>query len=136
MSRKPRTGDIIYFDMAADKDGKNRAENARIEGVSTKRNKNHRSKRSSFKINIIILILLGMIGSYIFQAFSTGSESMPNIIKSVFEKEDFTGYRCEGKQHCSQMSSCKEARFYLHNCPNVKVDGNHDGVPCEMQWCR
>lgn len=135
MSRKPRGGDIIYFDIVTDKNGKKRAENARIEGVPTKRNTNPRSKKSSFKFNIIILILLGMVGSYIFQAFSAGSNPIPNTIKSVFEKEDFTGYRCEGKQHCSQMNSCKEARFYLQNCPNVKIDGNHDGVPCEMQWC-
>ncbi len=33
------------------------------------------------------------------------------------------------------MTSCKEARFYLKNCPNVKIDGNNDGVPCESQWC-
>lgn len=50
-------------------------------------------------------------------------------------KEDFSGYRCEGKQHCSQMKSCKEARFYLKNCPNVKIDGDKDGIPCEQQLC-
>ena len=27
------------------------------------------------------------------------------------------------------------ARFYLEHCPNVKIDGNNDGVPCELQWC-
>nr|WP_256386924.1 MULTISPECIES: excalibur calcium-binding domain-containing protein [Microcystis] len=21
------------------------------------------------------------------------------------------------------------------NCPNVKMDGDDDGVPCESQWC-
>jgi hypothetical protein len=40
-------------------------------------------------------------------------------------------FRCEGKQHCSQMTSCDEARFYLRNCPGVKIDGDHDGIPCE-----
>jgi hypothetical protein len=33
------------------------------------------------------------------------------------------------------MSSCQEARFYLANCPNTKMDGDGDGVPCESQWC-
>lgn len=91
MSRKPRTGDIIYFDIVTDKNGKERAENARIEGVSTKRKTNPRSKQSSFKFNIIILILLGMVGSYIFQAFSAGSDPMPNIIKSVLKKKTLLG---------------------------------------------
>lgn len=40
-------------------------------------------------------------------------------------------FRCEGKQHCSQMASCAEARFYLKNCPAVKMDGDGDGIPCE-----
>ncbi|WP_228772759.1 excalibur calcium-binding domain-containing protein [Cupriavidus necator] len=40
-------------------------------------------------------------------------------------------FRCEGKQHCSQMASCAEARFYLKNCPAVRMDGDGDGIPCE-----
>ena len=45
-------------------------------------------------------------------------------------------YRCDGRQHCSQMSSCAEATFFLKNCPNTKMDGDMDGIPCEEQWCR
>ena len=33
------------------------------------------------------------------------------------------------------MTSCAEATYFLRNCPGVKMDGNHDGVPCEQQWC-
>lgn len=44
-------------------------------------------------------------------------------------------YRCDGRTHCSQMTSCDEARFFLRNCPGAKMDGNNDGVPCERQWC-
>lgn len=44
-------------------------------------------------------------------------------------------YRCDGRQHCSQMTSCSEAKFFLQNCPGTKMDGNGDGVPCEQQWC-
>lgn len=44
-------------------------------------------------------------------------------------------FRCDGRTYCSQMTSCEEARFFLQNCPNVKMDGNNDGVPCEKQWC-
>jgi len=45
-------------------------------------------------------------------------------------------YRCDGRTHCSQMTSCAEATYFTRNCPNTKMDGNNDGVPCEMQWCR
>lgn len=44
-------------------------------------------------------------------------------------------YSCDGRQYCSQMSSCEEATFFLENCPNTKMDGNYDGVPCERQHC-
>ena len=43
--------------------------------------------------------------------------------------------KCDGRTMCSQMTSCTEAKYFLANCPGVKMDGNHDGVPCEMQWC-
>jgi endonuclease YncB( thermonuclease family) len=46
------------------------------------------------------------------------------------------GARCDGRQYCSQMTSCQEAKWFLRHCPGVKLDGNRDGVPCEKQWCR
>lgn len=45
-------------------------------------------------------------------------------------------FRCDGRTHCSQMTSCAEATYFLKNCPGTKMDGNNDGVPCEQQWCR
>jgi predicted negative regulator of RcsB-dependent stress response len=44
-------------------------------------------------------------------------------------------FNCDGRTHCSQMHSCEEATYFLQHCPNVKMDGNNDGVPCEQQWC-
>ncbi|RKZ79187.1 MAG: calcium-binding protein [Gammaproteobacteria bacterium] len=43
-------------------------------------------------------------------------------------------FSCDGRQHCSQMSSYKEAVFFINNCPNTKMDGDHDGKPCERQF--
>jgi hypothetical protein len=31
--------------------------------------------------------------------------------------------------------ACAEATFSMRNCPGAKMDLNHDGVPCEWQWC-
>jgi hypothetical protein len=33
------------------------------------------------------------------------------------------------------MTSCEEAKYFLNHCPNTKMDGDRDGVPCEQQWC-
>ncbi|MBA4343347.1 MAG: calcium-binding protein [Methylibium sp.] len=47
-----------------------------------------------------------------------------------------TGFRCDGRQHCRQMKSCEEAKYFLRNCPGVKMDGDRDGFPCELDVCR
>lgn len=44
-------------------------------------------------------------------------------------------FRCDGRTHCSHMTSCEEAKYFVANCPSVKMDGNRDGVPCQKQWC-
>ncbi|MFT7776117.1 excalibur calcium-binding domain-containing protein [Roseateles sp.] len=46
-----------------------------------------------------------------------------------------TGFRCDGRTHCSQMTSCAEATWFINHCPGTQMDGDHDGVPCERQWC-
>ena len=40
-------------------------------------------------------------------------------------------FRCDGRQHCSQMISRAEAEFFIRNCPDTKMDGDRDGIPCE-----
>ena len=40
-------------------------------------------------------------------------------------------FTCDGRQHCSQMTSRAEAEFFIRNCPNTKMDGDRDGIPCE-----
>jgi hypothetical protein len=52
-----------------------------------------------------------------------------------------TTFTCDGRQYCSQMTSCAEAKYFLKNCPGVKMDGSRggegpgDGIPCQRQWC-
>ncbi len=42
-----------------------------------------------------------------------------------------SAFRCDGRQYCSQMKSRAEAEFFVQHCPDVKMDGDNDGVPCE-----
>jgi micrococcal nuclease len=46
-----------------------------------------------------------------------------------------TRFACGGRTHCRHMRSCDEAKYFLKNCPNMKIDGDRDGIPCETQWC-
>ncbi len=57
--------------------------------------------------------------------------------KNVNRKKEVKNnrYTCDGRQHCSQMKSCDEAKYFIRHCPNTKMDGDGDGVPCERQWC-
>jgi hypothetical protein len=51
------------------------------------------------------------------------------------------GRGASGSKRCLQRKTgCGECRrisaeFFLANCPDVKMDGSGDGVPCEKQWC-
>lgn len=56
------------------------------------------------------------------------THTSPAAPKLAPPKESFS---CDGRQYCSQMRSRAEAEYFLKNCPNTKMDGDHDGIPCE-----
>ncbi|MDR0235654.1 excalibur calcium-binding domain-containing protein [Acinetobacter sp.] len=61
----------------------------------------------------------------------TTAANAPTVVAS-----NTSPYRCDGRTHCSQMRSYDEAVFFIRNCPNTQMDGNHDGQPCERQFRR
>jgi hypothetical protein len=67
------------------------------------------------------------------EATTSASELAPLFAAAA--DRNATSFKCDGRVYCSQMTSCAEATYFLQNCPDVKMDGNHDGVPCEKQWC-
>ncbi len=153
MSRKPRIGDIIYFDIEQQTNGKARAINCRIDGVSTKalkRKKHHGYKQIPEPGNRAVLFLT-ILGICVFAYYRLGlntpniptqqykspiNETVParSVPKTKPKTELKPSFKCDGRQHCSQMSSYDEAKFFIKNCPNTKMDGDKDGVPCEKQF--
>ncbi|PLY05226.1 MAG: DNA-binding protein [Arcobacter sp.] len=79
------------------------------------------------KVILLTLILLATSISY-------AEEIKTSFNKYLFAQSQ-PKFKCDGRQYCSQMRSCEEAKFFINNCPNTKMDGNNDGVPCEKQWC-
>lgn len=63
------------------------------------------------------------------------ASSKPAVPRPANPPSQDPGFRCDGRQHCTQMRSCSEAKYFLANCPGVKMDGDGDGIPCEQQWC-
>lgn len=64
-----------------------------------------------------------------------GADRQPAAVPGLPSPSAGSSFRCDSRQYCSQMTSCAEAKYFLANCAATKMDGNRDGVPCEMQWC-
>ncbi len=144
MSRRPRVGDTIIYQIHTDNDGKKRAVNARIEGV-LEVNLHHtqrqvrRNRENNLISKTIYTVMIAGIGFVIYAKYFDDSSpkriattSTPN---HMIEEHNTENYSCKGKVYCSEMSSCEEAKFYLRHCPGTKMDGDGDGIPCESQWC-
>jgi len=95
---------------------------------------------------LLIALVIGVIAWQGWGAYQTrqGKEevlddSEASVTAQLLDQEAASDkrspYRCDGRTHCSEMTSCEEAEFFLANCPGVKMDGGGDGVPCEKQWC-
>lgn len=88
-------------------------------------------------IVIAIVVVLGWYGNYYFkQHLQQQMFVEANNVNAQPLKGNVDTFQCDGRTHCSQMTSCAEATFFIRNCPDTKMDGNNDGVPCEKQWCR
>lgn len=134
MSRKPKQGDFIYFDVEQYK-GKSRATNARIEGVkantSFKVSKGYKPRSSDKLIYVAVIIA---IAAFTFQRLDISqSNQVPQkqLLQNSIKEKYTQQFTCDGRQHCSQMTSRAEAEFFTKHCPNTKMDGDRDGIPCE-----
>ena len=89
---------------------------------------------------LLIYALIAFVGWTYYQNYQ--KNMAPTQVEAGIEPQAFrapaTGiakpaeqFSCDGRQHCSQMRSRGEAEFFLRNCPNTKMDGDRDGIPCE-----
>ena len=67
---------------------------------------------------------------------SVSPKSEASKLAIVQKNDPIADFKCDGRTHCSQMRSYDEAVFFIRNCPNTQMDGNHDGEPCEKQFRR
>ncbi|MEM6230624.1 excalibur calcium-binding domain-containing protein [Shewanella scandinavica] len=110
----------------------------------------HSPRKSSFNTIIPLLIIVAIVifGFKQYQEFNeapaidevpvlTNEDIQPiPMYETKVRTQATPRFQCEaGKTHCSHMSSCAEATFYIQHCPNTQMDGDDDGIPCERQWC-
>lgn len=96
-------------------------------------------------IFIALIAIVGWYGNYYYTKNSNEANLSTDIAEPEIEAEPESEvvsnnsgnrFNCDGRIHCSQMTSCEEAKFFINNCPNTKMDGDNDGIPCEKQWCK
>jgi len=145
---RPSLNERVTFEIKQLPNGKRQAVSVRREALvasirqGTVIAKPIRPPVRHWKISLILLVALAAVGGYAYKQHiarasllvppTTGDGSTTPISTSAATA---TGYRCDGRRYCSQMTSCGEAKFFIQNCPNTQMDGNGDGVPCEQQWC-
>jgi hypothetical protein len=88
---------------------------------------------------LLIALVLGVIAWQAWGAYQASQgeqalldDSEESVTAQLLDQEaasdERSPYQCDGRTHCSQMTSCKEAEYFLANCPGVKMDGGGDGV--------
>jgi cold shock CspA family protein len=145
---RPTVGETVTYELGRGKDGKPQAVNVYRQALGKpstypleRSQPTHTSHSTRSPINALIgLVLVLAIVAFGYSRYQRhwgqpeAAAAMPTQEAAGAERV-LAGYRCDGRTHCSQMTSCSEARFFLKNCPGTQMDGNHDGVPCEQQWC-
>ena len=111
--------------------------------VSHSRRKTKRKNESGgFFGTIITVIIFGIIGYFVYGFIqdSLHRNELTNqpVIQETLEiantqavNSNPNHFQCDGRKHCSQMRSLEEARWFVRNCPDTKMDSDHDGEPCE-----
>jgi Excalibur calcium-binding domain len=84
-------------------------------------------------LTLTIFLIVGFIYTRVLHYHPRRSGVSP--LASPQTPDTRSSFHCDGRTYCSEMTSCAEAKYFLTHCPNVKMDGDNDGVPCESQWC-
>lgn len=141
--QRPRLGERVTFEIGSGKDGKKQARNILCPTRPTEKpyrlsapaKRHHKPDRPGLFGRLIPFVLVIALGAYGFDAYTHHSAPQTALDVPSGNTAAPPSFHCDGRTHCSQMTSCAEAEFFLRNCPDVQMDGNNNGEPCEQQWC-
>ena len=146
---RPTVGESLTYESGLSKDGRPQAVRVIRQAPGQRSNyrgsppaPRERGSSSSFgrAVGLALLVSLGLFGYSEYQSYSQRQALLqPERPLAIGQPEARTGsgaaFRCDGRTDCSQMTSCAEAIYFLRHCPDARMDGDNDGVPCERQWC-
>ena len=135
---RPQVGGMLTYELGKDSRGRVQARNARWVGDA--RPERSRSVASSLGGTVVALLVLAAVAYVGYVRFSSPNSTVPAAVdKIVFERDALQSrpeFKCSPeKNSCSKMTSCAEAIFHQEKCGVPNMDGDHDGIPCERQWC-
>ena len=146
---KPTLNEQISYEVRLDDQGKERAVSVMRAGATTASDElpegikiygvGHKLRAflsASAMAALAVAIAYVVVAN--FEAISswfTSERPVATEAKKLSSAPASPNFRCDGRTHCSQMTSCEEATYFLKHCPGVAMGGNHDGEPCERQWC-
>jgi cold shock CspA family protein len=134
---RPQVGDTVTYEVGADERGRPQARNARMVGVGRASPGKPSAGAGTVVVSLAIVGALAYVG-YV-RVSAPNSTLQSAAYKAVFAREALKPdprFQCRPeKNSCSKMTSCAEAIFHLEHCGVQGMDGDHDGIPCESQWC-
>lgn len=154
--RPPAVGDVLSFELELDREGRKRAVRVRRPGDAEPRpprpphtpartqprRQPARTEHRSFGSAVVTVLLVAGLGWYGYSRYADKAMaphplfmSAPGPASTAAPDVAPASFHCDGRKHCSQMSSCSEAKRFLQNCPGMEMDGDGDGIPCEQQLC-
>lgn len=141
--QRPREGERLYYELGRGKDGKPQAIRISRSATAATSVPRPRGRSSSAwgRLAVPALVLLGL-GGYAVDRHREEAEFAARPVReeaevrmNVMNGATTAKFECGNRTRCTQMSSCKEAKWVLRHCPGTRMDGDHDGVPCESQFC-
>jgi cold shock CspA family protein len=151
---RPIQGESLIYELGTGKDGKPQAVRVTRKAVGTVSARNTKdAKPQPPSINLLGLIasvfIVCGIGIYGFKQYESYSHRLelanrpaepvkaePVLTEPTISTNHLSEYKCDGRNKCGQMTSCKEATWFINNCSGMEMDGDNDGVPCEDHHCK
>lgn len=143
--RRPRIGEVLTFEVEAGRDGQRHAVNVQRPGHKLMRTTHtpeprHTGRGARSWAGPAVAALLVAGGVYAYMQFWGGSNDAASNGSSgtsapLYSSPPPSGFRCDGRVRCTQMTSCAEAKFFLASCPGVEMDADYNGIPCEQTLC-
>jgi cold shock CspA family protein len=137
---RPTINELISFEVVPGPDGKQRAVRVMRPGQKALRSPASRERQQPqrpWASGVLVFVAVLSIGAYGYKRFA--HQLVPaaefDSTEPAEPEPSSPNFSCDGRTMCTEMHSCKEAKYFIRNCPNTKMDGDRDGVPCEDQWC-